>query len=77
MSDTTHVHQWGPKTYRDFCHFVQIERTCKECGVVEIRASPRDFDLNPLQVGFADPGCPMCREKLAGNEPDSWKTTTA
>jgi hypothetical protein len=42
--------------------------------VVEIRRIAARLRSDPLQVAFADPDCPICREKLADNEPDSWRT---
>jgi NADH pyrophosphatase NudC (nudix superfamily) len=80
MSDTTqthHVHQFAksPKV-RDYCHFSVTEKTCTVCGHVEKLNTERDFDLNPLQIAFADYDCSGCREALRGREPDSWKRTT-
>lgn len=73
MSEVGHVHEWRkPAVYRDFCHYTLIEKTCKECGIVNVDSAERDFDLNPLQIAFADEGCYRCRELLDGEEPPSW-----
>jgi hypothetical protein len=67
-----HVHDWGPKRYIDKCHWVLIEKTCKTCGCVHEEGSPRDFDLNPLQVAFANQNCERCRLLVRGMEPAVW-----
>jgi hypothetical protein len=72
MSDNGHVHTWGSKRWIDHCHYVVIEKTCKECGAVHEVASDPDFDLNPLQVAFAREDCAICRIQLKGREPASW-----
>ena len=70
-----HVHQWRkPFVYRDFCHYVVIEKTCGVCGDVNETAAERDFELNPMKVAFAREDCPRCRELLKGSEPASWST---
>jgi len=78
MSDTvSHVHSYRAKDKRfiDGCHFVTIERTCSECGAVDRQGTPRNFDLNELQVAFARQDCKLCRVLLHGREPASWKAT--
>ena len=75
MSAIGHVHDWGPRRLVDFCHFVEIVRTCKECGARNVEAEPRDFDSEPMQIAFADPYCDRCRYLLDGQEPESWAET--
>jgi hypothetical protein len=71
--DINHAHTWGSKRYRDFCHWVRVEQECKTCPAVLVGGTEaRDFDLNPLQVTFADPDCQECRRLLEGREPASW-----
>lgn len=75
--DIAHAHDWGrSKRFIDFCHYTVVERTCKECGVVNESAVERDFDLNPLQIVFARVDCKRCRELCRGIEPASWGETT-
>ena len=72
--DLGHVHDWKDKRFVDFCHYVEIRKTCSACGAKHREASPRDFSLNPLQIAFADPDCPRCRTAARGMEPASWGT---
>ena len=69
---TGHVHAWGDKRYVDFCHYTVVRKTCQGCGDVNEAYVERDFDLNPLQIAFADQRCHRCRELLAGDEPPNW-----
>jgi hypothetical protein len=73
--DRTHVHRWGRTRYVDGCHYVLIVRTCVEedCGATDEAESPRDFNLNPLQIAFARLDCSHCRQAVRGLEPDAWK----
>jgi hypothetical protein len=73
--DVHHTHTWGPEIRRDFCHYVQTERQCRDCPAVQfIVAEVRDFDADPLQITFANPDCPTCRSTLHGRAPVSWQT---
>ena len=75
MSEPDHRHHWGQAQRRDYCHYVAIERTCKDCGETVVDAElGRDFDQDPLEVTFAREDCARCRELLKGNEPASWTT---
>jgi hypothetical protein len=69
-----HVCDYRDKRFVDGCHFVTIEKTCRDCGALHRETSPRDFDLNPLQIAFARSDCPRCRAALKGKEPASWTT---
>jgi hypothetical protein len=69
---TGHVHSWGEKRYVDFCHYTVVRKICRNCGITNETAVERNFDLNPLQIAFADEGCHRCRALLEGNEPPSW-----
>lgn len=74
MSDAiTHAHTWGRVTFRDFCHFVSVERACHECPQIRATLNERDFGSDPIQIAFADASCARCRELLRGREPDTWK----
>jgi hypothetical protein len=73
MTEIGHVHQWrSPVIVRDFCHYSVTEKWCN-CGFTRCTETERNFGLNPIQIAFADPSCPRCRELARGHEPDSWK----
>lgn len=77
MSDRAHKHTFSKhQTTIDFCHYVIVQRYCKECDETVETEVERDFIRNPMKVAFADETCARCRQMLYGHEPASWKALT-
>ena len=75
--DRAHKHSFSKHQIRvDFCHYVIVQRFCKECDETVETEVERDFAKNPLQVAFASYDCEDCRRLLYGNWPASWKKHT-
>jgi hypothetical protein len=70
-----HVHDYEPVVVRDYCHFQRVERHCRTCSHYEAHVLERNFDMDPMDIGFADPGCERCRE-LTRDQAGAWRYCT-
>jgi hypothetical protein len=72
VHEPDHRHDWGPRRRRDECHYIVIERECRDCREIVVDDhEPRDFD-DFNEIVFAREDCARCRELLTGREPASW-----